>query len=109
MARIDHAREILAASRGNDWGGGEDAETIAQHAYAVAVERDSDGWVLGVDDARGLAEVYLSTYVGTEGYDEWIEAVWSLDTGERAEWTGHVKVAVMLNGKPGTASTTEAR
>lgn len=89
----------------NDWGGSDPIEKIAGSRYAVVVERDSDSWVLAAANPEAVAEIALSTYTGTEGYDEWISEVWCMDTAAQIDCATTVTVTVTLaNGELVTAS-----
>jgi hypothetical protein len=94
--RREHAESVLANSRGNDWNGGHDADELATYRYAVVIERDSDGWVIGANHATDLAQIQLDCYAGTEGYDEWIDGVYDLNTGEAVEWSTTITIDALL-------------
>lgn len=91
----------LLADNTNDWGGSDPAEAIATSAYAVVVERDDDAWVKAADRLGDVADIELSTLVGTEGYDEWVSEVWDVATGEQVAYTRLVAVHLLdTAGRP---------
>jgi hypothetical protein len=106
--RFNLAHSLLAEHR-NDWGGSDPVDKIAGARYAVVVERSDDGWVLAAATPEAVAEIALSTYTGTEGYDEWISEVYSMETASQIDCIADVTVTVTLkNGTTETASATTA-
>jgi hypothetical protein len=102
MSKIDNARALVNAWQRNDWGGGEDDPVkLADFRYAVVVQRTDDSWVVGANDATEVAVIYLNTLTGTEGYDETIEDVYDLETGQEATWTCHLGVTVSVGDDVG--------
>jgi hypothetical protein len=97
----------LLAEHTNDWDGSDPLDKIAGSRYAVVVERDSDSWVLAAATAEAVAQIALSTLTGTEGYDEWISEVWSMENAQMVQYDHDVTVTVSLkNGHTETASAT---
>ena len=94
-ARERFAREIVNEHT-NDWGGSAPVEKIAAARFAVVIERENDAWVLAADSVDEIAGIALSTYTGTEGYDEWVSEIWDVQTGEQLEWSHHVELTLAV-------------
>lgn len=102
--RHELAHGLLADNK-NDWDGSDPIDKIAGSRFAVVVERSDDSWVLAAATPEAIAEIALSTYTGTEGYDEWIAEVWCMETCEQIDFASVVTVTITLtNGELVTAS-----
>jgi hypothetical protein len=66
----------------NDHGANDSPEKIAAAPFAVVIERDEDSWVFAAASWEQVAGFALACLTGTEGYDEWIEDVYDVATGE---------------------------
>lgn len=62
-------------------GAGHDVEDLAKYRYAVHVEREDDGWLIGCDTAEDIANVYLACMEEHEYEAEWVSNVYDLQTG----------------------------
>lgn len=101
--RLTLARELCEEHR-NEWGGGDDAETIAGAPYAVCVERDDDAWVLAAHSLKDIAGVILGTLVGTEGYDENVTRIVGMETGEEVSVTFATSVVARMGDEVALAT-----
>lgn len=91
--RTEFARELLAQHT-NGWDGSESLDELLTHKWAIVIERDEDSWVRGIDTHKDIAGYVLSCLTGTEGYDEWVEGVYDLDTGEAIDYSATTGVTV---------------
>ena len=102
--RTTFAEELISEYDRNEWDGSDSVEEIAASTYAVAVERDDDGWIVGAHSLNRVAEIYLGTLVGTDGYDEWISGVFRMSDGMPVSFDTTVHATVTIDGQHGSAS-----
>lgn len=83
---INNATALLDEHR-NDYHGGHELDELVTHPWALVLKRESDAAVYGVDGPDDVAAFVLDS----EG-DEWVEAVYDLETGEPVLYTTRTTV-----------------
>lgn len=94
--RRKHAAELLDEYDSGEWGGSTPIDQLAGCRFAVVVERDSDSWVVGVDDAAGIAAVELACCSPDGDEAEWVVGAVDLVSGEDAGYSARVTVEVTM-------------
>lgn len=82
LERRRHAAAILLEHDCNEWDGSADLDTLASATFAVIMARHDDSWVVAADTAEDVAATVLGAMAYNESIDaEWVETVYSIDTG----------------------------